>query len=98
MKLRVISDASVLLKCWFYKQAPQKVLIELSPGVKCLYQSFLVYKYFLFLCVRLWFKISIEEQFHLDTEALELVLPGHSDLKPKTLPGTDSNPSENTFP
>ena len=33
MKLRVISDASVLLKCWFYKQAPQKVLIELSPGV-----------------------------------------------------------------
>ena len=34
MKLRVISDASVLLKCWFYKQAPQKVLIELSPGVR----------------------------------------------------------------
>jgi hypothetical protein len=33
MKLRVIIDASVLLKCWFYKQAPQKVLIELSPGV-----------------------------------------------------------------
>ena len=33
MKLRVLSDASVLLKCWFYKQAPQKVLIELSPGV-----------------------------------------------------------------
>ena len=31
-KLRVISDASVLLKCWFNKQAPQKVLIELSPG------------------------------------------------------------------
>ena len=50
------------------------------------------------MCVRLWFKISIEEQFHFDTEALELVLPGHSDLKPKTLPGTDSNPSENTFP
>ena len=24
MKLRVISDASVLLKCWFYKQDPQK--------------------------------------------------------------------------
>ena len=31
--LRVLSDASVLIKCWFYKQAPQKVLIELSPGV-----------------------------------------------------------------
>ena len=31
--LRVLSDASVLLKCLFYKQAPQKVLIELSPGV-----------------------------------------------------------------
>ena len=26
-------NASVLLKCWFYKQAPQEVLIELSPGV-----------------------------------------------------------------
>ena len=23
----------LFLKCWFYKQAPQKVLIELSPGV-----------------------------------------------------------------
>ena len=34
IKLRVLSDASVLIiKCWFYKQAPQKVLIELSPGV-----------------------------------------------------------------
>ena len=33
IKLRALSDASVLLKCWFYKQAPQKVLIELSPGV-----------------------------------------------------------------
>ena len=32
-KLRVLSDASVLLKCWIYIQAPQKVLIELSPGV-----------------------------------------------------------------
>ena len=32
-KARVLSDTSVLLKCWFYKQAPQKVLIELSPGV-----------------------------------------------------------------
>ena len=33
MKLRVLSDASVLKKCWFNKQAPQEVLIELSPGV-----------------------------------------------------------------
>ena len=33
IKLRVLSDAPVLLKCWFYRQAPQKVLIELSPGV-----------------------------------------------------------------
>ena len=33
IKLRVLSDASVLIKCWFYKQAPQKVWIELSPGV-----------------------------------------------------------------
>ena len=33
IKLRELSDASVLIKCWFYKQAPQKVLIELSPGV-----------------------------------------------------------------
>ena len=33
IKLRVHSDASVLIKCWFYKQALQKVLIELSPGV-----------------------------------------------------------------
>ena len=32
-KLRVLSDTSLLLKCWFYKKAPQKVLIELSPGV-----------------------------------------------------------------
>ena len=31
--LKVLRDASVLLKCWFYKQAPQKDLIELSPGV-----------------------------------------------------------------
>ena len=34
VKLRVLSDASGLLKYWFYKQAPQKVLIELSPGVE----------------------------------------------------------------
>jgi hypothetical protein len=33
IKLRVLSDASFLIKCWFNKQAPQKVLIELSPGV-----------------------------------------------------------------
>ena len=33
IKLRVLSDDSVLIKCWFNKQAPQKVLIELSPGV-----------------------------------------------------------------
>ena len=33
IKLRVLSDASVLIKFWFFKQAPQKVLIELSPGV-----------------------------------------------------------------
>ena len=33
IKLRVLSDSSVLLKCWFYKQAQQKVLIKLSPGV-----------------------------------------------------------------
>ena len=33
IKLRVHSDASVLIKCWFNKQAPQKVLIESSPGV-----------------------------------------------------------------
>jgi hypothetical protein len=32
IKLRVLSDNSVLKKCWFNKQAPQKVLIELSPG------------------------------------------------------------------
>ena len=30
IKLRVLSDDSVLIKCWFNKQAPQKVLIELS--------------------------------------------------------------------
>ena len=35
IKLRVLRDASVLLKCCFFKQAPQKVLIELSPGVYC---------------------------------------------------------------
>ena len=34
IKLRVLSDDSVLIKRWFNKQAPQKVLIELSPGVK----------------------------------------------------------------
>ena len=33
IKLRVLSDASVLSKWCFYKQAPQKVLIKLSPGV-----------------------------------------------------------------
>ena len=33
IKLRVLSDTSVLIKCWFYKQTPQKVLIELNPGV-----------------------------------------------------------------
>ena len=33
IKLRVLSDASVLIKYWFNKQAPQKVLIELSPGI-----------------------------------------------------------------
>ena len=27
------NDAPVLIKCWFYKQAPQKVLIKLSLGV-----------------------------------------------------------------
>ena len=43
MKLRVISDASVLLKCWFYKQAPQKVLIELSPGVTYVIYSNSIY-------------------------------------------------------
>ena len=39
IKLRVLSDASVLIKCWFNKQAPQKVLIELSPGMRCIRQS-----------------------------------------------------------
>ena len=34
IKLRVLSDASALIKRWFNKQAPQKVLIELSPGVR----------------------------------------------------------------
>ena len=33
------SDASVVLKCWFYKQAPPKVLIELSPGVLLIYKN-----------------------------------------------------------
>ena len=35
IKLRVLtlSDASAFIKCWLSKQAPQKVLIELSPGV-----------------------------------------------------------------
>ena len=33
IKLRVLSDDSVLIKCWFDKQAPQKVLIELSPSM-----------------------------------------------------------------
>jgi hypothetical protein len=28
-----IENQYLLLKCCFYKQAPQKVLIELSPGV-----------------------------------------------------------------
>ena len=40
LKLRVLSDASVLLKCRFKKQAPQKVLIELSPGVTYLVHNF----------------------------------------------------------
>ena len=44
IKLRVLSDASVLLKCWYYKQAPQKVLIELSPGmwymIHCTYRKY----------------------------------------------------------
>ena len=33
IKLRVLSDASVFIKCWFNKQALHKVLIEFSPGV-----------------------------------------------------------------
>ena len=33
IKLRVLSDDSVLIKCWSNKQALQKVLIEFSPGV-----------------------------------------------------------------
>jgi hypothetical protein len=33
IKLRVLSDAFVLIKCWFNKQASQKVLIEFSLGV-----------------------------------------------------------------
>ena len=41
IKLRVLSDASVLIKCWFNKQAPQKVLIELSPGVEYIIVRFL---------------------------------------------------------
>ena len=46
IKLRVLSDASVLLKCWVYKQAPQKVLIDLRPGVKQIYWHFcLVFKF-----------------------------------------------------
>ena len=48
-KLRVISDASVLLKCWFYKQAPQKVLIELRPGVISLWHVIYYNIYFLYL-------------------------------------------------
>ena len=27
-KLRVLSDTSFLLKCWFYKQTPQKVIVS----------------------------------------------------------------------
>jgi hypothetical protein len=45
LKLWVLSDASVLLKCWFYKQAPQKGLIELSPGVKRLYLELISINY-----------------------------------------------------
>ena len=41
IKLRVLSDASVLIKCWFNKQAPQKVLIELSPGVRRIFLKLL---------------------------------------------------------
>ena len=33
IKLKGLSDASVLLKCCFFEQALQKVLIELSPDV-----------------------------------------------------------------
>ena len=33
IKLRVLSDDCISIKRWFNKQAPQKVLIELSPGV-----------------------------------------------------------------
>ena len=33
IKKVLINDDSVLVKCWFNNQAPQKVLIELSPGV-----------------------------------------------------------------
>ena len=44
IKLRVLSDASVLIKCWFNKQAPQKVLIELSPGVpRFIYVTYIYY-------------------------------------------------------
>ena len=31
IKLRILSDDSVLIKCWFNKQAPQKVLDRVKP-------------------------------------------------------------------
>ena len=49
IKLKVLSDASVLIKCSFFKQAPQKVLIELSPGV--LYIVCKVYTTLYFECL-----------------------------------------------
>ena len=55
MKLRVISDASVLLKCWFYKQAPQKVLIELSPGVIGVIKMIYMKNYSYFILLMLFF-------------------------------------------
>ena len=58
IKLRVLSDASVLSKCWFYEQALQKVLIELSPGVikVCLIYPFLFPNIFFLPTVAKWLK------------------------------------------
>ena len=42
IKLRILSDASVLIKFWFNEQAPQKVLIELTRGV--LFSTVSLYK------------------------------------------------------
>ena len=39
IKLRVLDDDSVFIKCWFDKQVPQKVLIELNSGVFSYYLS-----------------------------------------------------------